>query len=186
MNPFISEFINLTGKTLESLKEDLKSIRTGRANPGLIENLQVETYGGQTKLKLMELSTITTEGSNSLIVIPFDTSTIQDIEKAVFKSAFGFSPQVQGNKIIVRIPSLSQEQRDKLIKLVNDKTEEKKVIIRNHRDDIRKKIKNAFEKKEITEDEKFRIEKEIDNMSQNNIQEAQKIKEIKEKEILEI
>jgi ribosome recycling factor len=186
MNPFISEFNHLINKTIESLKEEVKSIRSGRVNPGLIENIIVETYGGQSKLKLMELSTITTEGANNLIVVPFDSSVIHDIEKAILKSQFGFTPQVQGSKIILRVPFLSQEQREKLIKLVNDKVEEKKTIVRNHRDDIRKKIKTAFEKKELTEDEKFRIEKEIDNMSQTIIQEVQKIKENKEKEIMEI
>ena len=185
MDNFSLEFIQLVNKTIESLKEEIKSVRTGRVTPGLIENLIVETYGGQSKLKLTELSTITTEGSNSLIIVPFDSSIIQDIEKSILKSSLGFTPQVQGTRIIVKIPFLSQEQRQKLIKLINEKTEGKKGIIRNHRDDIRKRIKTSYEKKEITEDEKFRIEKEIDNISQNKIQEVQKIKEIKERELLE-
>jgi len=185
MENFTLEFTQLINKTIESLKEEIKSVRTGRATPALVENLIIETYGGQTKLRLTELSTITTEGSNGLIIVPFDSSIIQDIEKSILKSSLGYTPQVQGTRIIVKIPFLSQEQREKLIKLINEQAEEKKNIIRSHRDNIRKKIKSAFEKKEITEDDKFRIEKEIDNISQNKIQDVQKIKEVKEKEIRE-
>ncbi|MCS6956487.1 MAG: ribosome-recycling factor, partial [Patescibacteria group bacterium] len=107
---FVQEFKQKSQKIIDSLKEDLKSIRTGKANPSLVENLIIETYSGTTKLKLMELSTITTEGPTTLIVIPFDPSTIQDIEKAILKSPLGLSPSVQGTKIILKIPPLSTEQ----------------------------------------------------------------------------
>lgn len=176
---------NLT-KTIQSLKEDLKLIRTGRATPALVEDLVVETYGGQTKLKLMELATIVTEGSTALLIAPFDPSVTPDIEKAILKSSLGFSPSVQGTKIVIKIPPLSQEQREKMIKLISQKVEEKKNIIRNHRDDARKKIRTLLEQKSITEDDKFRREKEIDEISSKNIDEVQKLREAKEKEIMEV
>lgn len=182
----ISEFKQKSQKIIESLKEDLKSIRTGRANPSLVENLVVETYGGTTKLKLMELSTITTEGPTALSIIPFDPSTTSDIEKSILKSPLGLSPAVQGNRIIIKIPPLSAEQREKYIKLVGEKIEERKNQIRNLRDEIRKNIKNLFEKKEITEDEKYRLEKEIDNHNSVVMKEIDNIKEKKEAEIREV
>jgi len=182
----ISTFSQQANKTIQSLKEDLKSIRTGRASPSLVENLSVETYGGQTKLRLLELATIMTDGPSSLSIIPFDPSTLQDIEKAILKSPLGLTPAVQGSKIIIRIPSLNSEQREKYIKIVGEKVEEKKVTIRNQRDDVRKIIKTSFEKKEMSEDEKYRQEKEIDIQSTKFMEEINVIKENKEKEIREV
>lgn len=182
----ISTFNQQSSKTISSLKEDLKSIRTGRASPSLVENLAVETYGGQTKLRLLELATIITEGASSLSISPFDPSVIQDIEKAILKSPLGLTPATQGTKIIIRIPSLNTEQREKYIKVVREKVEEKKITIRNHRDDSRRIIKNSFEKKEMSEDEKYRLEKEIDTQSTKFMEEINVIKENKEKEIMEV
>jgi len=173
-------------KVIASLKEDLKTIRTGHASPALIENLVVETYGGQTKLRLLELASIVTEGANALIVQPFDPSTIVDIEKAVLKSPLGLSPAVQGNRIIIRIPALSQEQREKMVKLIGQKIEEKKVNIRNLRDEERKKVKTEMETKIITEDDRYRIEKEIDSITQQYMSDIQTVKDNKEAEIREV
>ncbi len=181
-----SDFKNSCLKIVNFLKEDLKSIRTGRSSPSLIENLVVEAYGGSTKLRLMELATIVTDGPSALVVNPFDPGTIQDIEKAILKSPIGISPVVQGQRIILRIPPLSEEQREKYIKLVGEKVEEKKVQIRLQRDNFRKNLKNSFEKKEISEDEKFRIEKEIDEKSQSFMEEIQSVRDKKEAEIREI
>jgi len=182
----VSTFSTQALKTIASLKEDLKSIRTGRASPSLVENLTVETYGGQTKLRLLELATIMTEGASSISISPYDPSVIQDIEKAILKSPLGLTPSTQGTRIVIRIPSLNTEQREKYIKVVGEKVEEKKVTIRNHRDDSRRTIKNAFEKKEMSEDEKYRLEKEIDTQSTKFMEEINTIKESKEKEIMEV
>ena len=182
----ISEFKQNSQKTIDFLKEDLKSIRTGRASPSIVENLTVETYGGQSKLRLLELATITTEGPQVLLIIPFDPSVLLDIEKSVLKSPLGLTPAVQGSKIIIRIPSLNTEQREKYIKIVGEKVEEKKVTIRNHRDDTRRIIKTAFEKKEMGEDEKYRLEKEIDSQTTKFMEEIEIIKEDKTKEIMTV
>ena len=107
-NQIITVFKEQSEKTLIYLKEDLKSIRTGKSNPALLENLIVETYGGQTKLRLLELATIVGEGPSALSVTPYDPSILVDIEKAILKSALGISPAVQGSRIIARIPDLSQ------------------------------------------------------------------------------
>ncbi len=186
MDPTIIDFSQNAQKAVNSLKEELKSIRTGRASPTLIENLAIETYGGQAKLRLLELASIATEGPSALLVSPFDPSTITDIEKAILKSPLGISPIVQGSRIIIKLPPLSQEQREKLTRLIGSKIEEKKVIIRNHRDDARKKIKLKLETKAITEDNKFRLEKEIDNKTQDFMEEIQTIKTNKEKEIMAV
>src|SRR3990167_6286908 len=162
MDSIISDFKQLSAKAINFLREDLKSIRTGKSNPAILETLIVETYGGQSKLKLLELATIMTEGPSALSVTPFDPSTVSDIEKAILKSTLGLSAAVQGNRLLVKIPPLSQEQREKLVKLVNQKNEEKRNTVRNFRDDARKKVKQMFEAKDISEDEKFKLEKDID------------------------
>ena len=181
-----SKFKTDCQKTLESLKEDLKSIRTGRATPSLVENVVVETYGGQTKLRLLELATINLEGPQSLSIVPFDSSILPDVEKAILKSPLGLSPIVQGSKIIIKVPPLSTEQREKFIKTAREKIEDKKNRIRNLRDEVRRSVKISFEKKETTEDEKFRIEKEIDNISGQFMEEIQTMRDKKETEIREI
>ena len=181
-----SDFKSSSQKVIESLKEDLKSVRTGHASPSLVENLVVDAYSGTTKLRLLELATITTEGPSALSIIPFDSSTIQDIERSILKSPLGLSPLVQGARIIIKIPPLSSEQREKFVKIIGEKVEEKKVHIRNNRDSVRRILKGMFEKKEITEDDIFRLEKEVDTITQKFMEEIQLIRERKEKEIREV
>lgn len=186
MDPILTQFKQSADKVISFLREDLKSIRTGKANASLVENLVVDAYGGQSKLKLLELSTITTEGPSALSIVPYDPSTLGDIEKAILKSPLGISPSVQGNRILAKIPVLSQEQREKFIKVVGQKIEEKKNQVRGFRDEARRKIKTQFEAKEISEDVKFRLEKEIDTQTKIYMEQLQKMKENKEKEIREI
>lgn len=186
MNEIITLFQSNSQKSILHLKEELKSIRTGRANPSLIENLVVEAYGGQTKMRVLELASIIAEGPSALAVTPFDPTVIAEIERSILKSPLGISPVVQNNRILVKIPPLSQEQREKFIKLVGQKIEETKTTIRNLRDEARKHIKIKFESKQLTEDEKFRFEKELDSTTQKIMEDLQKIKENKEAEIREV
>src|SRR3989338_10996523 len=106
MDSIISDFKQLSAKAINFLREDLKSIRTGKSNPAILENLIVDTYAGQSKLKLLELATIMTEGPSALSVTPFDPATISDIEKAILKSSLGLSAALQGNRLLVKIPAL--------------------------------------------------------------------------------
>lgn len=182
----LTQFKSNLQQTIQALKEELKGIRTGRANPAMVEELPVEAYGGSMTMRLRELATITTDGASALLIAPFDPSTIQDIEKAILKSPLGVSPQTQGTRITVRIPPMSQEQRDKYVKLVGQMVEEKRAIVRNHRDDIRKKIKDEFEKKTLTEDDKYRIEKEIDTLTQKMNESIASVKTAKDAELQEV
>jgi len=182
----LSELNNSISSDILRLKEHLKTIRTGRASGSLVEGIIVETYGGQSKLKIQELASLSTEGPGVIVIQPFDPSTTQDIEKAILKSPLGLSPQVTGNRMLVRVPSLSEEQREKYMKLVGQSTEDTRVKIRNHRDEVRKKVRNKFEAKEISEDMKFRLEKEIDSITQKHTESIQEIRDNKEREIKEI
>lgn len=180
----ISQFSKSLEGVITHLTEDLHTIRTGRANGSIFESLSITTYGGQTTLKLLELATIMTEGPSVIAITPYDPSTTQDIERAILKSPLGMSPLVQGNKILIKIPSLSEEQRHKFVKLVNQKAEEMRVMCRNIRDEIRKKIKVMEEDKKITEDDKYRLEKEIDEIIQKTNEKILSIRDKKEQEIM--
>lgn len=99
-----NDFFNKATTIIEKFREDLKSIRTGIVTPGLIDNIMVETYGGQAKLKLLELAAITTAGPQNLLIAPFDPSTIKDIEKALLQSNLGANPVIQNNQIFLKFP----------------------------------------------------------------------------------
>lgn len=182
----VTQFKQSAQKTILALKEDLKSIRTGRATPALVENLQITTYNGTTTLKLKEIAGISTEGPQTLVITPYDASTVGDIEKGILTSAMGLTPASQGSRILVRIPPLSQEQREKFIKIAGQMVEEKRVSVRGLRDENRRKVKVQFEQKTITEDAKFRLEKEIDSASTEIMEEIDSVKDSKEKEIREV
>jgi len=185
MNDIILSFNNQTEAHISKLREELKGIRTGRAHTGMIESLQLEAYGG-TQMKLIELSSITIESKDALVITPFDPSTVPDIEKGILSSPLGLNPQTEGNRIIVRVPPLSEEQRTKYVKLVSQLIEETKNKVRYERDTIRKKIKNLENIKELTEDDRYRLEKEIDEMTGKFNNELQTVKENKEREIMEV
>lgn len=183
MKNLIPELKKTFENNIFKLKEELKTIRTSRASPALVEGLEVEAYGGTTKMRLMEMATITNEGPNTLSVFPFDHSTLHDIERAVIKSPLGLSPNTQGGRILITIPALSQEQREKYVKIASELVEEFKHTVRGYRDDARRKVKHAFEAKEITEDDRYRIDKQVDEETQKTNEQIQTIKDSKEKEI---
>jgi ribosome recycling factor len=179
----ISKFNEEAEKILSYLISELKSFRTGKATPALIEDILVETYNGQMKLRLMELAAINTLDNNRLMVKPFDSTILGDIEKAILKTPLGISPRIEGNQIILQFPPLTEEQRLKLIKYLNQIIEDKRNQIRRLRDEARKTIKNQFEEKNITEDERFRLEKQLDEKTKNIME---RIEEIKNKKVNEI
>lgn len=183
---FVEEFNQLGKKTIEHLRQELQGVRTGRPSASVLESLHVDAYGGTIKMKLNELASIASEGPTTLGISPFDPSTIQDIEKAILRSPLGLTPKIMGNKILVVFPSLNQEQREKFIKLCGQIIEEHRISIRGHRDEIRKKVKAQFDAKILSEDDKFRIEKDIDAANQKLLEEIQTMREKKEAAIMEV
>lgn len=186
MDNLINQYKKQAERIIQYLKEDLTSIRTGRVSSAIIENIIVDTYQGQAKLRLTELASITVSDAHTLQITPYDYSTTKDIEKAILKSPLGLNPLVTTNKIAIKLPPLTEEQRQKMIKVINQKIEDKKSLLRNDRDNSRKKIKNLMEEKEISEDDKYRLEKEIDKITQGYNEIIQSIKDKKEKELMEI
>lgn len=185
-NSFFQEINQKIAKLIEYLRSEISNIRTGKASPALVENIIVETYGGSAKLKVSELATISNDGPQGILISPFDSSTVKDIEKAIFASPLNLNPRVDGKNIYIKLPPLNEEQRKSFTKLIYAKVEEGKVKLRGLRDEARKKTKTETETKNITEDQKFRIEKEIDKVIQNTNTQLEEIRDKKEKELMEL
>lgn len=146
-------------KAVQVLKQNLGGIRTGRANPGLIDTLKVEVYGAATPIK--QLATVGAPEPTQIVIRPYDPSTIKDIEKAIIASDLGFNPQNDGRLIRINIPPLSNEQRKKMVTRIKDLAEEAKVAIRNIRRDANKAIDQAEKSKEISEDDRDGMKEEV-------------------------
>lgn len=181
-----SEFKQEAQKSIEHTTQELRQIRTGQISPALVEDLQVTTYGGSATLRLMELASLSTEGPITLVISPFDVSTVQDIEKAIHASPLGLSPRVDGKIIRITTPPLTEEQREKFVKLANQKIEEGKIHIRGHRDDARKDIKALMDEKAISEDDKFRSEKDIDTFTKEFTDTLEDLRKRKQDEIMHV
>ncbi len=166
--------------------DELRQIRTGKASPSLVEDLEVQAYNGQMRMKLRELASIATEGPTTIVIDPFDPATVQDIEKAILSSPLGLSPRVEGKIIRLMTPPLTQDQREKFGRLVSQKVEESKNSLRYHRDHSRKNIKTLIDEKNITEDEKFRFEKEIDTITKEYTDRLDDLKKKKQDEIMSL
>src|SRR5687767_6453682 len=145
-------------KAVAKLKNDLSGIRTGRANPGLIDSLKVEIYGSQTPMK--QLANVGAPELQQLVIRPYDPGTIKEIEKAIIASGLGFAPQNDGRIIRINVPPLTTDSRKKLVGRIKEMTEESKVSIRNVRRDGNKAADQAEKDKELTEDDNKRRSEE--------------------------
>jgi ribosome recycling factor len=171
------------GKTLDLLREDLASIRTSRANPALIENIDVSAYQGAQELKIKELASINTEGANTLIIQPWDPKVSKSIAEALEKSDLGLSVAVSGQTVRASMPPLSTQRRKEYIKLLKKKLEAARVMIRQVRSEERSKILDQKEAGEISEDEAFRQEEKLQELTDNYID---KIDQVGDKKIAEL
>ncbi len=150
-------------KATTVLKTSLAGIRTGRANPGLVDSLRVEVYGSPTPIK--QLASVAAPEATQIVVRPYDPSTLKDIEKAIIASELGFNPQNDGKLIRINIPPLSAEVRRKMVSRIKELTEEAKVAVRNVRRDGNKAADQAEKDKEISEDERDQLKDEIQKLT---------------------
>lgn len=170
-------------KALGALRRDLSTLRAGRATPALLDRIQVEYYGAMTPVN--QLANINTPDSRTLIIQPWDKSSLSAIEKAIMKSDLGLTPNSDGNQIRIGIPPLTEERRAELVKSMKKFGEEAKVAIRNIRRDANDDIKK-LEKTDISEDESRRHQDDIQKSTDRFIGEVDKILAAKEKEIMEV
>lgn len=173
-------------KTLEILRNEIGSIRTGRATPVLVENIICSAYGGTQKLKVVELGTITTPDPQTMTIQPWDLAIIGEIKQGIEAANVGLVPIIDGELIRISVPLLSAERRQEYVKLLHRQLENGRIMIRQIRHDKMIDIKRAFEAKELSEDERFRLEKELQKMTDEFIQEIDQMGEKKEEELLAI
>jgi ribosome recycling factor len=169
---------------IQALEEDLAGIRTGRASPALIERLQVEYYGSPTPL--IQLATISVPEPRSLLIRPFDASTLKTIERAILASDLGLTPNNDGKSIRLNLPPLTEERRRELVKVVHNRVEEARVAARNVRRDSIRDLREFSQEKMISEDDLKRGEEELQKITDQYIEEINVLGERKEKEILEV
>jgi len=152
-------------QAVSHLCEELKGIRTGRASSGLVENITVDYYGTQTRLR--DMASISTPGSQTIQIDPWDKSAVAGIVKAIETSSLGLNPSVSGTIIRLNLPTLSEERRKELVKVVGKYLEEAKIAVRNVREKILRDLKNKLDNKDLSEDmyrgEKEKVQEEVDD-----------------------
>ncbi len=183
MNEVIKEIEKDMEKAIEATKREFSELRSGRANPKMIEGVRVNYYGTPTLLK--EMATIGVPEARMLVVSPYDPSSLAEIEKAILKADLGITPVNDGKIIRLIVPPLSEERRDEMIKIVKKITEEGKVSMRTIRRGGREKIKDLEKNKAISEDEKYEAEDKLQELTDSYIEKLDKLLAEKEKELKE-
>ncbi|MFQ5615422.1 MAG: ribosome recycling factor [Anaerolineales bacterium] len=169
---------------VQAIKDDLSRIRTGRASPALVEKLPVKYYGVPTPL--VQLASISVPNPRSLLIRPFDPSTLKDIERAILASDLSLTPNNDGKNIHLNLPVLTQERRKELVRVVSGRVENGRVSVRNVRRDVIRDLREFESEKMISEDERRRGDDKIQKLADKYIEEMNKIGEDKKKEIMEI
>jgi ribosome recycling factor len=171
-------------KAIEALKRDYNRLRTGRASPSLLDGIRANYYG--TPTPLTQMASLAVPEPRLIVVQPWDKTAIGDIEKAILKSDLGLTPMNDGKVIRIVIPPLTEERRRELVKVARKMAEETKVAVRNIRREANDMLKDLKQEKEITEDDLFRSQEEVQEQTDTFISQVDSVYAAKEKEILEI
>jgi len=172
------------GKSLDSLKNELAKIRTGRAHPSILDHITVSYYDVETPLP--QVASIAVQDSRTLSITPWEKSMVQPIEKAIMSSDLGLNPATAGTVIRLPMPPLTEERRKDLIKIVRSEAEASRVAVRNIRRDANADFKELLKEKEISEDEERRANDDIQKLTDENVSQIEKILQEKEKDLMEI
>jgi ribosome recycling factor len=168
-------------KSIESFKSELSKLRTNRAHPSLLEHIKIDYYGTPTPLN--QTASVNVEGARSLAITPYDKSMIQAIEKAIMTSDLGLNPTTVGQVIRVTLPTLTEERRKELIKVLKDEAEKARISIRNIRRDANTEFKRLLKEKMISEDEAHQAEHKVQNLTDQFIKSVDEILVDKEKHL---
>ena len=184
MKTNLKEFETKMDKTLSSFEQELKTIRAGRANPAVLDKITVEYYGTPTQIQLM--AQISSPDPRTLAIQPWDAGTLKNIEKAILASDIGITPANDGKVIRLVFPQLTEERRKELSKQIDKECEAMKVALRNIRRDANDFFKNQKKENLMTEDDQKQAEKDVQELTDKKIKEADVIADRKKKEIMEI
>ena len=171
-------------KTEQAVVNEFAGVRTGKASPGLVENIQAEVYGSMMRIR--ELANITTPEPRMLVVQPWDVAALQPIEKAIQKANIGLSPVIQGKLLRLSFPELSTERRQEFVKLIKKMSEDARVAVRHHRREAMDLFKKHAHDSGITEDEKKQAEKDLQKLTDDYIAKIDIHVTHKEKEIMTV
>ncbi len=171
-------------KVIEHLKNEISALRTGRATPALVEDILVEAYGVKTPLR--GLASISVSDPKTLLVEPWDKGVLKEMEKAIQLADIGVRPVNEGTRLRLSIPPLTEESRRELIKILQQKLEKSRISLRTIRDKIRSEIIEAERDKQITEDDRYRLQERLDDLIEEYNFKIKEIGEQKEKEIMAI
>jgi len=177
-------YSNKMDKSIQSLKKDISTLRTGRANVNMLDTIKIDVYG--QLMPIEQLGTISVPEARLISIQVWDKSNISIIESAIQKSELGINPQIDGQIIRLRIPDLTEERRKDLIKILKNMGEKSRVSIRNIRREANEELKKKQKDKSISEDQSKNYEKNIQKLTDTNIENIEKILSIKEKEIIQI
>lgn len=186
MDSLINEVKQKMAKVLEVIKNDLSTVRTGRATPSLVEHISINAYGGAQRLKVMELATIHSSDPQTLIITPFDASIIGEIQKGILEANVGLTPSIDSQVIRISIPPLSEERRQQLIHLMKQKLEGGRIQVRQVRHEAMSEIKKQSSDKVISEDEMTHLEKEVQKLTDDVMGEIEAIGKKKEEDLMQI
>ena len=184
MSTDYTEFESKMKKTASVLTEQYDSVRAGKANPAVLDRITVDYYGSPTPIR--QIASISSPDARTLLIQPWDGSTLKLIEKAILTSELGINPQNDGRVIRLVFPQLTEERRKELAKQVRKYGEEAKVAVRNIRRDAMDKFKKEQKKGEITEDDLKDLEKDMQKLTDDYTKEVDKLTAAKEKELFEI
>ena len=171
-------------KSIQSFKKDISTLRTGRANTNMLDTIKVDVYGQMTPIS--QLATISVPEARLISIQVWDKNNINLIESSIQKSELGINPQTDGQMIRLRIPDLTEERRKELIKILKNMGEKGKIAIRNIRREANEDIKKKLKEKKISEDDNKNFEKNIQKLTDESIENIEKILSQKEKEIIQI
>ena len=171
-------------KCVASLKEHFKRMRTGRANVGLLEGIRVEYYG--TEMPLPQVATISVEDSRTLVITPWDKAAVGSIEKAIFKSDLGLTPNTAGTVIRLPLPPMTEERRRDLTKVARHEAENARVAVRAVRRDLMNDLKEMLKEKLVSEDDDRRAQDEVQKLTDHYVAEVDAVLAEKEKELLHV
>lgn len=171
---------------LDTVVNDLGSIRTGRATPALVEDIIVSVYGGTQRLRIMEIGSTTSTDPQTLVIDPWDKSIIGEIRNGILSANVGLNPSIDGEILRITLPPLTTEDRERYVKLLSTKLENGRVMVRQIRAEAMKSVKETFEKKEISEDEKARLEKKVQELTDEFVRKIEETGKKKEAEILNL
>ena len=184
MNELIKNTEEKMQKTIGALERDYKAVRAGRANAAVLDRITVDYYGAPTPIQ--QMAAVSVPEPRTLMIQPWDASTLKDIEKAILTSDIGINPQNDGRVIRLMFPPLTEERRKEIVKDIRKTAEESKVAIRNQRRDALEKLKGLKKSNAITEDDEANGEKKIQNLTDKYCKEIDGMSADKEKEIMEI